>query len=261
MQHPSIVGGRTSMMRAARWTLRARRIETATAARGTVTEALIAMKMCALLTMTRGFAAPTMLAAPLHAQAPEPRFLYVYRDSVKRGADSAYRTIENDGARICADLRCPNPYIGIESLSGPHEAWWLNTFSAEADTARVASTYARDRALADALGAIARRKAGLIGTPAQGFGVYRRDLSRGPTWSLVGAQFLVITTTRDHRPVSGSVWMTPDSVVYIMRPARTLQAAEGLARDSKARIFVIRPNWSMPARAWVAADPAFWASA
>ena len=38
------------------------------------------------------------------------------------------RIIENDGAQICADLRCPNPYLALESLSGPHEAWWLNVF-------------------------------------------------------------------------------------------------------------------------------------
>ncbi|HYL55646.1 MAG TPA: hypothetical protein VEU73_08740 [Gemmatimonadales bacterium] len=30
------------------------------------------------------------------------------------------------------------------------------------------------------------------------------------------------------------------------------------AREQGARIFAVRPNWSMPAPEWVAADPDFW---
>ena len=42
--------------------------------------------------------------------------------------------VPGESAQICADLRCPNPYLGIESLGEPHEAWWLNVFATEADT-------------------------------------------------------------------------------------------------------------------------------
>jgi hypothetical protein len=64
-----------------------------------------------------------LVPPPLFSQQAVPRFMYIYRDSLKRGVDSAYRVIENDAARICADLRCPNPYLALEALSGPHEAW------------------------------------------------------------------------------------------------------------------------------------------
>jgi hypothetical protein len=202
-----------------------------------------------------------LLSSPLLGQGAAPRFLYIYRDSLKRGVDSAYRLIENDGAQICADLRCPNPYIGLESLSSPHEAWWLNTFATAADTAQVAHIYATRRALSAALGGVAQRKAALIGTPVQGFAVYRRDLSRGPDWSVAGARFIVVTVTRDHRLADGSVWAMADSAVYILRPVRAAREAEDLARAIHARVFAIRPNWSMPARAWVAADPEFWREA
>jgi hypothetical protein len=97
--------------------------------------------------------------------------MYIYRDSLKRGVDSTYRVIEDEGARICADLKCPNPYLGLESLSGPHEAWWLNAFAGEADTTRVADAYAANRPLMEALGAVARRKDSLIGTPVHAFGI------------------------------------------------------------------------------------------
>ena len=202
-----------------------------------------------------------LVPASLFSQEAAPRFLYIYRDSLKRGVDSAYRAIENDGAQVCADHRCPNPYLGLESLTGPHEAWWLNTFATPADTARVAKAYATDRALATALGAIAQRKATLIGTPVQGFAAYRPDLSRGAAWSLVGSRFIVITITRDRRPANGSVWMMADSTVYILQPVHTQSEADALARGPGTRVFAVRPNWSMPAAAWVAADPAFWRAA
>ncbi len=190
-----------------------------------------------------------------------PRFMYFYRDSIKSGADSAYRVIENDGAQICADLRCPNPYVGIESMDGPHEAWWINTFATAADTARVANVYATNQALSAALGEVARRKAPLIGTPVQGFAQYRPDLSRGSRWPIAGARFIVVTVTRDFRRGDGTAWITPDSVVYRLQPVRTYREAEELRRRNQGRVFAIRPNWSMPAAEWVTADRAFWRSA
>ena len=202
-----------------------------------------------------------LLSPPLRAQGPAPRFMYIYRDSLRRGVDSAYRVIEEDGAQICADLRCPNPYIAIESLSGPHEAWWLNVFATEADTARVANAYATNRALSTALNVVAQRKAGLIGTPVQGFAVYRRDLSSSPAWSVAGARFIVVTVTRDRRPVNGTAWVMADSTLYGLRPVPNRRDADSLARQANGRVFAVRPNWSMPAPEWVAADRDFWRSA
>jgi len=202
-----------------------------------------------------------LLAPPLLAQQVAPRFMYIYRDSLKRGVDSAYRAIEDDAAQICADLRCPNPYLAIEALSGPHEAWWLNTFLTAADTARVAHVYATNRALSEALALIAPRKAALIGRPVQGFAVYRRDLSRGQAWSVARARFIVVTVTRLRRPADGSVWAMADSMLYVLRPVPTRPEAEALARQTNARVFAVRPNWSMPAPEWVSADPDFWRAA
>jgi hypothetical protein len=199
-----------------------------------------------------------LMSAAVHAQVPGPRFMYIYRDSLKSGVDSAYHVIEDDGAQICADLRCPNPYIGIESMCGPHEAWWINAFATEADTARVANVYATNRALSAALAAVAQRKAALIGTPIQGFAIYRGDLSRGPAWSVAGARYIVVTLTRDQRPVTGSVWAMADSSLYVLQPVRTRREADALARHTHGRVFAVRPGWSMPAPDWAAADAAFW---
>jgi hypothetical protein len=199
-----------------------------------------------------------LLSPPLLAQQAAPRIMYVYRDSLKRGVDSTYRALADEGAQICADLKCPNPYLGLESLSGPHEAWWLNTFVSEADTTRVVNAYATNRPLSEALSAVTKRKDTLIGTPISTFGVHRPELSRRPAWSVAGARFMLVTVTRNRRPAKGSVWEAADSTLYVLRPVRTRQEAEALARRQGGRIFAVRPNWSMPAPEWVAADPDFW---
>jgi hypothetical protein len=208
--------------------------------------------------MRPGIALLLLVPGTLLSQQAPPRFMYIYRDSLKRGVDSSYRRIEDEAAQICADLKCPNPYFALESLTEPHEAWWVNAFASEADTTRVVNAYARNRPLMDALGGIAKRKKPLVGTPIEGFAIYRPNLSLDPAWSVAGARFMLVTITRRRQPSEGSVWEMADSTLYVLRPVRTREQAESLAREHGARIFAVRPNWSMPTPEWVAADPAFW---
>jgi hypothetical protein len=191
-------------------------------------------------------------------QERPPHFMYIYRDSLKRGVDSAYRAIEEEAAQICVDLGCPNPYVALESLSGPHEVWWINTFAGEADTSRVVKAYAANAELMKALGAIPKRKATLIGKPIEGYAVYRRDLSDGSTWSVAGTRFMAVTVTRGSGPARGAVWQAADSTRYVFRLAKTREQAEALARDQLGRVFAVRPSLSMPASEWRTADPDFW---
>jgi hypothetical protein len=200
-----------------------------------------------------------LLPTLLFAQSAQPKFLYIYRDSLKSGVDSAFRAIENDAAQICADLKCPNPYLALESLSGvPHEAWWINAFADAADTVRVLRAYATNRPLSEALAEISKRKEPLVGKPIQGFAVHRPELSRGAVWPIARARFVVVTMTRIRSASEASVWQMADSTLYIFRPARTRAEAVALANQHSGRAFVIRPNWSMPMSEWVAADTTFW---
>lgn len=199
-----------------------------------------------------------LLAPPLLAQQPSPRFMYIYRDSLKRGVDSLYRVIEDEAAQVCADRRCPNAYLALESLSGPHEAWWLNVFASEADTTRVVKAYAANRPLMDALNVAAKRKDPLIGTPIKGYALHRADLSRGSAWPVAGARFMVVTVSRNRTAAAGAVWQMMDSTLYTFEPAKTREEADALVGKTGARVFAVRPNWSMPMSEWVAADPRFW---
>ena len=188
------------------------------------------------------------------------QILQIYRDPVKDGHEAAYRTVEEDAARICARLKFPNPHLAIESLSGPKEVWWLNAFASEAERQRVTRDYESNPELVAALGGIAKRREGLTGAPVDLLTTYRADLSRGAVWQPAGARFVVATVTREDRQGGGAVFEAPDGARYVMKPVRTRGEAdiEAAAADSQTTIFAVRPYWGMPAKEWIAADPEFW---
>jgi hypothetical protein len=193
-------------------------------------------------------------------QERPPAILQIYRDSLKPGREAAFKTVEKDAARICAELKFPHSHLAIESLSGPKEVWWLNAFDSEAEKQRVASDYARNPALVAALEVIARRKEGLTEAPVNVYASYRADLSRGAPWKVAGARFFVVSVTKGDPRAEGPVFEAPDDARFCLRPVATRGQADVLAAAAgpDARIFAVRPYWGMPAREWIAADRAFW---
>jgi hypothetical protein len=137
------------------------------------------------------------------AQERSPTILQIYRDSLKPGREGAFKTVEEDAARICAELKFPHSHLAIESLSGPKEVWWLNAFESEAEKQQAASDYARNPALVAALESITRRKEGLTEAPVNVYATYRADLSRGAPWKVAGARFFVVTVTQGGCPDGG----------------------------------------------------------
>jgi hypothetical protein len=51
-----------------------------------------------------------------------PRILQIYRDSLTRGSENVFKLVEEDAARICAQLNCANVPLAMESLTGPISA-------------------------------------------------------------------------------------------------------------------------------------------
>lgn len=183
-----------------------------------------------------------------------------YRDAILPGQEARYETIERDAARICAEMRCPNVHLAIESLSGLKEVWWLTPFTSEEDKQRILTAYANNVPLSTALAGITKRKEGVVAAPVEVFTSYRADLSHGATWEIARARFVVVTVTNGESPVPGSVFEAPDATRYIVRLTETHEATEDLARNAGAGtiVFAIRPYWGMPAKEWIAADPEFW---
>jgi hypothetical protein len=197
---------------------------------------------------------------PLAPPAEPPQILQVYRDFLKQGAESAYREIEEDAARICARLGCPNPYLAIESLGGPSEVWYLNGYRSAAHEAAVAEGYRHNAPLMAALGEIPKRKADLILVPLESRAIFRQDLTRGSPWCLGEGRFLAIAVTKSGRDLEGTVFEASDGTHLVVAAAQSQEEASVQARaaGAEARVFAVRPAMSMPARDWIARDPDFW---
>lgn len=76
-----------------------------------------------------------LLTIPLMAQEHPPRILEIYREPLKASSEATYRAVEEDAARICAELKFPHSHLAIESLTGPKEVWWLNGFECRGEGA------------------------------------------------------------------------------------------------------------------------------
>jgi hypothetical protein len=155
-----------------------------------------------------------------------PSLLQIYRDFIKPGSEAAYREVEADAARMCAEHHCPHPHFGMESLTTPTETWWLNAYDSEAGKDAVAEAYMSNRPLMAALDQIPPRKQELIGPHEDIFVNYRPDLSRGSSWKIAGARFFVVTVTRADPRVDGSVFEAADGRRFILRPTETRAHAD-----------------------------------
>lgn len=196
------------------------------------------------------------IATPEHP----PRILQIYREPLKPGTEAGYHLIEEEAARAALFLECPHPYLGLESVTGPKEAWWFNGFESTAEQRQVTEDYANNAPLMAALNQTSQRKAGLTFQAIEVFATYRPDLSSGTPWILGHGRYLVITVTKITRPNTGTVFEAPEGTHFIVTSANTREeanAAKELA-GAQANIFAVRPSWSFPAKEWRAADPVFW---
>jgi len=186
--------------------------------------------------------------------------LLIHRDVLKPGVEATYRTIEEDAARICAELKCPNAHLAIESLTPPTEVLWLTAFDSEAEKQKIIDDYAANQPLTAALAGITNRRQGLLTIDVDMFTAYRDDLSRGAPWNPAGARFVVVTMTKRDDRFDGSAFEAPDGTRFALRGFKTRDAAEAAADPSgrEARVFAVRPYWGLPAEEWIAADPDFW---
>lgn len=197
---------------------------------------------------------------PIWAQMHPPAILQIYREPLTPGSAAAFGQVEEEAARICAELKCPHPYLGIESLTGPPEVWFLNGYESAAEQKQVVDDYARNAKLLEALNQNAKRRAGLTREPVEVFAKYRPDISRGASWSVGQGRFLVISVTKGIPKIDGSAFEAQDGARFVFAPAHAREEADAKAKAAggETYIFAVRPDWSMPAKEWVNADPEFW---
>jgi hypothetical protein len=188
----------------------------------------------------------TKLPPPTKFSVKPAKLLQVYRDFPHPETFSEYAKIEEDAARIFAQLHCPHSYLAIESLTGPKEVWFLTGYKSHADREKVALDCANNRPLTAALGQIAARKSALTSDPIELFANFRPGMSRGPLWTPVHSPFVAITFTLLSLKVEGTVYETEDGKRLILKSAQSRTEAQKYATSPDTQIFTARPQWSLP---------------
>jgi hypothetical protein len=192
-----------------------------------------------------------------------PRILYISRQFWKSGHEAALNLIEAKAARVCIGLGVPHPYLGIESLTGSKEVWYINGFASREELVQVTEAYSKNQALLAAMSRFAQQRADFESQPdSAGPATYRPELSRGADWEMGRERFLVIAVTKGNPHSDGTVFENEDGVRFVMTAAKTRAEADAKlsVAGPDAKIFAARPEFSMPAAEWVASDPSFWES-
>ena len=202
-----------------------------------------------------------IIAIPAYAQTPH--IMQVSRDVLKPGVEQDYARIENEAARLCVTMHCPNPYLALETIDDPREVWIVNGFDSEDQAKQVLGAYQQNSSLLSALKDVSSRKQPLLSEPTQSnLASWLIVLSGGPPWwNIADVRYLIITRTRGQSGAMGAVYAADDGSTYEIRPAATLEEAQQKFKtgDPTARIFEVKPNWALPDKSWVAANPALWA--
>lgn len=189
-----------------------------------------------------------------------PAILQIVQERVRPGAEPAYGRLEEQLAQACASLGAPHPYLALASITRPTEVWWLNMYESEADVARIAEAYAGNAPLTAALREGVAGKAGMAGPPVELMTRFRSDLSAPHPWRIGELRFAAVLERPSPVKSAGAVFESPDGRVVVLIAAAGRKDAERRAAQlgSGARLFEVRPEWSLPEDAWVSRNPALW---
>jgi hypothetical protein len=183
--------------------------------------------------------------------------LQIYREHVKTGCEADYASLEQDTARIAMTLRCPNPYLAAESLTGPKAVWWFNAYESPEAQKRVALDYMKNAELMDRLQRNSSRKVPWTYDASDMFAYLRPQLSAGASWEPGQGRYLSITEGTGADQPEGTVFETAEGLRFVIAAFAT--RADASAHSPRAHLLAVRPEWSFPSRRWIDADPQFWA--
>ena len=189
-----------------------------------------------------------------------PSLLQIFRETLKPGAEAAYDAVEREIARQCKTLRGPHAYLGLESLQGPKEVWFLNGYRSHEEYDLVAEAYARNAPLMAALVESSRRKASYTHSGHEVFVTRSAEASAGRSWALGRGRFVVIAIGPAPHASGSAAFYAPDGGGCHVWSTLTREEAERIAQAAgpATHLLALRPAWSLPEPSWTTADPVFW---
>jgi hypothetical protein len=133
---------------------------------------------------------------------PIPLIVHINREYVRPGKDAEYNEIEIGAAHTCAELKCPENYLTIESMTGPRQVWFLVGFNTYAAMNQASAAYEKNSELLLELARITQRKRTITSPPENITARYLVNVSRNADPNLAAARYLAITTVKvspDHK--------------------------------------------------------------
>jgi hypothetical protein len=182
--------------------------------------------------------------------------LQIYREHVKTGCESDYSALEQETARMAMTLRCPNPYLAAESLNGPKVVWWFNAYASPEAQKQVALDYMKNAQLMDQLQRNSAKKLPWTYDASDVFAFFRPQWSHGAAWTPGQGRYLSITESKGADVTTGSVFETEDGLRFTV--AAYASRGDANLHSPRAHLLAVRPEWSVPSRQWIDADPQFW---
>jgi hypothetical protein len=124
------------------------------------------------------------LAFQPSARAQAPRILFICREFWKSGHEAALNRIEAEAAGTCIDLGVPHSYLGIESLTGSKEVWYINGFASTEELGQITKAYNKNPELLAAMNRFAQQSTKFKSHPTSEGIAYRAEPSRGPEFEM-----------------------------------------------------------------------------
>jgi len=138
-------------------------------------------------------------AATAHAQGiptTQPKFLHIFREQVKMGRAADHSKWEAGWVAAYEKVKSPTTYLGLVSVTGPAEAWYLIPFSSQAAFGEMMAREAADPVLSAEIDRLSRGDAEFVSEATALQAVARPDLSHGTFPDLTMMRFWDITTYR-----------------------------------------------------------------
>ncbi len=141
----------------------------------------------------------SLAALSVLAQAtaqPPPRVLRIYREDVKHGMSGAHARVEAGWPKAFAKAGSANYYVGMTSLSGPNEAWFIEPHQSFAALEKSIADIDNNAALTADLDKLALGDSAFISGARNMIAVYNEELSRQSPDPFPLNRFVSVTTYR-----------------------------------------------------------------
>jgi hypothetical protein len=126
----------------------------------------------------------------------QPNFVQIIREEVKVGHEADHTKTEAGWPVAFEKAKMPTSSVGLVSLTGPSEAWFLVPYASQAAWGDDLKRQSDDPVLAAELARLSRADAAHITSVRSMFGAARKDLSRGAFPDISKVRFYEITIFR-----------------------------------------------------------------